>query len=135
MRGLIRLNRAFSSAPGVRFGSMNGSLSCRVEQLSSAKPEAIYDVLMDVERWAEFMPTVSAAAWERGGEPELYARTDRRGPPTISPRLRGVAPLVHAAQGLPGRYPDSRGSERVPHRLDGDVRVAHPPEEIGEVET
>ena len=78
MRGLIRLNRAFSSAPGVRFGSMNGSLSCRVEQLSSAKPEAIYDVLMDVERWAEFMPTVSAASWERRGEPDTAKGGVRR---------------------------------------------------------
>jgi hypothetical protein len=28
---------------------MTGSLSCRVEQLSSAKPAEIYDLLMDVE--------------------------------------------------------------------------------------
>ena len=67
---MIRLNRAYSWALVVRFGSMNGSLSCRVEQLSSAKPEAIYDSLMDVERWPEFMPTVSAASWERRGEPD-----------------------------------------------------------------
>jgi hypothetical protein len=49
---------------------MNGSLSCRVERPSKAKPEAIYDLLMDLERWPEFMPTVSAASWERRGEPD-----------------------------------------------------------------
>jgi ribosome-associated toxin RatA of RatAB toxin-antitoxin module len=36
---------------------MNGSLSCRVERPSKAKPEAIYDLLMDLERWPEFMPS------------------------------------------------------------------------------
>ena len=61
---------AFSWAPVVRFGSMNGSLSCRVEQLSSAKPAAIYDLLMDVERWPDWMPNMSAASWERRGEPD-----------------------------------------------------------------
>jgi hypothetical protein len=75
---IIRLNRAFSRAPVVRFGSVNGSLSCRVEQLSSAKPEAIYDLLMDVDRWSEFMPTVSAASWERRGEPDTAKGGVRR---------------------------------------------------------
>ncbi|ODR14033.1 SRPBCC family protein [Mycobacterium shimoidei] len=49
---------------------MSGTLSCRVEQLSSAKPATIFDLLMDVERWPDFMPTVSAASWERHGEPD-----------------------------------------------------------------
>jgi hypothetical protein len=48
---------------------MTGTLSCRVEQPSSATPAEIYDALMDIERWPEFMPTVSAASWERPGEP------------------------------------------------------------------
>jgi hypothetical protein len=48
---------------------MSGWLSCRVEQLSSAKPAEIYDLLMDVERWSDWMPTVSAASWEQRGEP------------------------------------------------------------------
>ena len=48
---------------------MTGTLSCRVEQLSSATPAEIYDRLMDVERWSDWMPTVSAASWERRGEP------------------------------------------------------------------
>jgi hypothetical protein len=57
---------------------MNGSLACRVEQLSNAKPEVIYAVLMDVERWSEFMPTVSAASWERRGEPDTAKGGVRR---------------------------------------------------------
>src|ERR1700751_4727549 len=48
---------------------MTGSLSCRVEQLSSAKPAQIYDLLMDVERCSDWMPTGSTASWERRGEP------------------------------------------------------------------
>lgn len=49
---------------------MTGSLSCRVEQLSSAKPEAVYDQLMDVERWPDWMPNMSAASWELRGDPD-----------------------------------------------------------------
>ena len=45
-------------------------MSCRAEQLSTAKPVAVYDVLMDVERWSDFLPPVSAASWERHGEPD-----------------------------------------------------------------
>ena len=46
---------------------MAGSISCRVEQPSSAKPAELYDLLMDVERWPDWMPTVNAASWERKG--------------------------------------------------------------------
>jgi len=49
---------------------MAGSFSYRVEQPSNADPAVVYDVLMDVERWPDFMPTVSAAAWERCGAPD-----------------------------------------------------------------
>jgi polyketide cyclase/dehydrase/lipid transport protein len=42
----------------------------RVEHASGAKPAAIYDVFMNVERWAEWMPTVSAASWESHGAPD-----------------------------------------------------------------
>jgi len=49
---------------------MAGSFSYRVEQPSNADPAVLYDVLMDVERWPGFMPTVSAAAWERRGSPD-----------------------------------------------------------------
>ena len=49
---------------------MAGSVSVRVEQASTATPAAVYDVLMDVDRWAEWMPTVSAASWEQPGAPD-----------------------------------------------------------------
>jgi hypothetical protein len=48
---------------------MTGAASIRVEQASGASPAAIYDVLMDVGRWPEWMPTVSAASWEKHGAP------------------------------------------------------------------
>jgi hypothetical protein len=43
---------------------MGALVSCRVEQPSRATPEAVYDVLMDVPHWSNWMPTVSAASWE-----------------------------------------------------------------------
>lgn len=49
---------------------MARSCSYRVEQLSTAHPAAIYDALMDIERWPNFMPTVSAAVWEQRGAPD-----------------------------------------------------------------
>ena len=71
-----------------------GSLSGRVEQLSSAKPAAIYDLLMDVERWSDWMPTMSAASWERRGEPD----TGRGGIIGLSV----IGDRIFAAKGLPG---------------------------------
>src|SRR3981189_2557375 len=49
---------------------MAGSISSRVKQLSSAKPAVVYDVLLDVERRPERMPTVTAVSWERPGAPD-----------------------------------------------------------------
>jgi Polyketide cyclase / dehydrase and lipid transport len=49
---------------------MPTSVSIRVEQPSTATPASIYDVLMDVERWSDFMPGVSAASWEVPGAPD-----------------------------------------------------------------
>jgi Polyketide cyclase / dehydrase and lipid transport len=51
-------------------GVMAGSLSCRVERPSSADPASVYDALMDVERWPDWMPNIVAASWERGGAPD-----------------------------------------------------------------
>jgi hypothetical protein len=49
---------------------MSRTLSYRVKQPSNADPRAVYDALMDVERWPKFMPTVTAASWERPGAPD-----------------------------------------------------------------
>ena len=60
------------------FRCMTGSVLCRVEQVSSAKPAQVYDVLLDVERWSDWMPSVSAASWERRGEPDTQTGGIRR---------------------------------------------------------
>jgi hypothetical protein len=49
---------------------MTRSVSCEVEQLSSAPPAVVYDVLMDIARWSDWMPGVSRASWERQGSPD-----------------------------------------------------------------
>ncbi|WP_445160543.1 SRPBCC family protein [Mycobacterium sp. Dal123C01] len=105
---------------------MTGSLSCRVEQLSSAKPAAIYDLLMDVERWSEFMPTVSAASWERRGEPDTEkggVRRMRFGLMVIRDRIvDGTRPHHQAyAASFPWYLPlkDYRGDIRIDEGPDG----------------
>jgi Polyketide cyclase / dehydrase and lipid transport len=49
---------------------MSRNFSYRVKQPSNADPRAVYDALMDVERWPKFMPTVTAASWEQPGAPD-----------------------------------------------------------------
>ena len=48
---------------------MAGSASIRVEHQRCCAGD-VYDVLMDVDRWAQWMPTVSAASWEKHGAPD-----------------------------------------------------------------
>ena len=117
---------------------MTGSLSCRVEQLSSTTPAVVYDVLMDIERWSDWMPTVSAASWERRRarhrtgwyqasthRDQRHTRPGHRWNATASSRLRLIASALLAPQGLPGRRPHRRASERVPHHMDGNLRIAY----------
>lgn len=99
---------------------MTGTLSWRVEQLSSATPAQIYDRLLDVERWSEFMPTVSAASWERRGEPDTEkggVRRMRIGLSVIRDLIvDGTRPHHQAyAASLPWYYPlkDYRGDIRI----------------------
>jgi hypothetical protein len=105
---------------------MTGSLSCRVEQLSSAKPAEIYDLLMDVERWSDWMPTVSAASWERRGEPDTGrggVRRMRIGLSVIRDRIvDGTRPHHQAyAASLPWYMPlkDYRGDIRIEEGPNG----------------
>ncbi|WP_428342569.1 SRPBCC family protein [Mycobacterium sp.] len=105
---------------------MNGSVSCRVEQLTSAKPEAIYDVLMDVEHWSDFMPTVSAAQWEQRGEPDTAkggVRRMRIGLSDIRDLIvDGTRPHHHAyAASLPWYMllKDYRGDIRIEEAANG----------------
>jgi hypothetical protein len=46
---------------------MPGNLHYRIEQPCAAPQQVIYDVLLDVERWPDWMPGVRAATWERPG--------------------------------------------------------------------
>jgi hypothetical protein len=71
----------------------------RSEQLPSAKPVAVYDALMDFECWPDWMPTVSAAAWERPGGARNRSGGIRRvrvGPCVTHDRIGLTRPLVDA---------------------------------------
>ena len=111
--------------PVVALRNMTGSLSCRVEQLSSTKPAVVYDVLMDIERWSDWMPTVSAASWQRG-EPDTGLGGIRRVRTGISVTrdrvIGGMRPHHHAyASSLPRYWPlkDYQGDVRIDERLNG----------------
>jgi hypothetical protein len=105
---------------------MAGSVSCRIEQLSSAEPAAIYDLLIDVERWSSWMPTVSAASWERQGAPDTGLGGIRRvriGPSVTRDRVvDGTRPHHHAyASSLPAYFlvKNYRGDVRIEERPNG----------------
>ena len=105
---------------------MTGSVSCRVEQLSGAAPAEIYDLLMDVERWSDWMPTLSAASWERRGElgtEKGGVRRMRFGLMVIRDRiLDGTRPHHQAyAASFPWYLPlkDYRGDIRIEEVLEG----------------
>jgi hypothetical protein len=105
---------------------MTGSLSCRVEQLSSATPAVVYDVLMDIERWSDWIPTVSAASWEQRGEPDTGRGGIRRVRTGISVTrdrvIGGSRPHHHAyASSLPRYWPlkDYQGDVRIDERPNG----------------
>ncbi len=109
---------------------MSGSLSCRVEQLSSAKPAVVYDVLMNVGRWSDWMPTVSAASWVRQGAPDTGEggiRRVRTGISVIRDRvIGGSRPHHHAyAASLPRYWPlkDYRADIRIEERPNGSLII------------
>jgi len=103
-------------------------LAFRVEQRSSAEPTAVYDAFLDVERWPEWMPTVSAASWERWGAPDIGEGGIRlvgmRGWNVRDEIIGGTRPHHYTyATSLPGFWPvkDYRGDIRIDVRLDGPV--------------
>ena len=104
---------------------MTGSVSVRVEQPSSAKPAAVYDVLMDVERWPEWMPTVSAASWEKHGVPDTGLGGVRRVGKGLNITrdhvIAGTRPNHHAYAASTPRWmliQDYRGDIRIE---DGEI--------------
>jgi hypothetical protein len=109
---------------------MAGSVACRAERLPSAKPEVVYDVLMDFERWSDWMPSVSAASWELPGAPETGVGGIRRvrvGLSVTHDRIvDGTKPHHHAYEvALPWYVPlkDYRGDVRIEDRPNGSFIV------------
>ncbi len=105
---------------------MGAGISTRVEQLSSAKPAVVYDVLMDIERWPNWMPTVSAASWERRGESDTGVggiRRVRSGITIVRDLVvHGTRPHHHAyTASLPHLWPmkDFHGDIRIEDRPNG----------------
>jgi hypothetical protein len=85
-------------------------ITCRIEQLARATCAAVYDVLLDVERWPEWSPTVSEAVWERRGEPGTGLHGIRRvctsGDIVRDRVTAGSRPHHHAfARALPDCWP------------------------------
>ncbi len=61
---------AFTGDPVVALRRMTRSFSYRIEQPSTATPATVYDTLIDVERWSDWVPSLVAASWERPGAPD-----------------------------------------------------------------
>lgn len=104
------------------------SLSFRVEQPSSAEPSALYDTFLDVENWPTWMPTVSAACWERRGASDTAVTGIRlvrmRGTAVRDEITDGSRPHHHAyTTTLPGFWPvrDYRGDIRIDKRPNGSL--------------
>jgi hypothetical protein len=109
---------------------MSVSVSCRVEQLSTATPASVYDVLMDLDRWPDFMPGVSAASWEVRGAPDTGVGGIRRMRLVLGVTrdhiVDGTRPHHHAyVAAFPWYVPlkDYRGDIRIEDRPNGSVIV------------
>jgi hypothetical protein len=105
---------------------MPTSLSISVEQSSAATPASVYDVLMDLDRWSDFMPGVSAASWERRGAPDTGVGGIRRMRLVLGVTrdhiVDGTRPHHHAyAAAFPWYVPlkDYRGDIRIEDRPNG----------------
>jgi hypothetical protein len=109
---------------------MASRVSIRVEQPSTATPSAVYDALMDLDRWPDFMPGVSEASWEERGAPDTGVGGVRRMRlglgVTRDHILDGTRPHHHAyAAAFPWYVPlkDYRGEIGIEDRPDGSVIV------------
>ena len=109
---------------------MAASVSCRVEQPSTATPASVYDVLMDVDRWPDFLPGVSAASWEVRGAPTTGVGGIRRMRVVLGVTrdhiVDGARPHHHAyAAAFPWYVPlkDYRGEIRIEDRPNGSLIV------------
>ena len=105
-------------------------VSVRVEQASSAASATVYDVLMDVDRWAQWMPTVSAASWEKHGAPETGLGGIRRVGKGLNVTrdhvVAGTRPNHHAYAASTPRWmliKDYRGDIRIEESGSGSLII------------
>lgn len=96
----------------------------RIEQTSAASPQQLYDVLLDVERWPDWMRGVRRAEWEKQGAPGSGVGGVRRfGAPGLSIReevLAGQPPGRHSYTILSGMpVKNHRGDVRIDDRPGG----------------
>jgi hypothetical protein len=109
---------------------MPTAVSIRVEQPSTATPASVYDALMDLDRWPNFLPGVSAASWEVRGAPDTGVggiRKMRVGLGVTRDRIvDGTRPHHHAYVAAFRWYvplKDYRGDIRIDDRPDGSLIV------------
>ncbi len=109
---------------------MAESASVRVEQASSATSATVYDVLMDVDRWAQWMPTVSAASWEKHGAPDTglggIRRVGKGLNVTRDDVVAGTRPNHHAYAASTPRWmliKDYRGDVRIEESENGSLII------------
>jgi len=126
---------SFANAPAiwtavVVFRVVPTAVSIRVEHPSTATPASVYDVLMDLDRWSDFMPGVSAASWEVRGAPDTGVggiRSMRLVLGVTRDRIvDGTRPHHHAyAAAFPWYVPfkDYRGDIRIEDRPNGSLIV------------
>jgi Polyketide cyclase / dehydrase and lipid transport len=95
-------------------------------------PASVYDVLMDLDRWSDFMPGVSAASWEVRGAPGTGVggiRRMRLGLGVTRDRIvGGTRPHHHAYVATLPWYQqmllkDYRGDIRIEDRPNGSLIV------------
>jgi Polyketide cyclase / dehydrase and lipid transport len=109
---------------------MPSSVSVRVEQPSAAPPASVYDVLMDLDRWPQFMPGISAASWEVQGSPDTGVGGIRRMRLVLGvTRDRIVDATKPHHQAYAATFPwyvpfkDYRGDIRIEDRPNGSLIV------------
>jgi hypothetical protein len=109
---------------------MATSESIRVEQPSTATPASVYDVLMDLERWSDFMPGVSAASWKVQGANDTGVGGIRKMRLVLGVThdhiVDGTRPHHHAyTAAFPWYVPlkDYRGDIRIEDRPNGSLIV------------
>jgi hypothetical protein len=108
----------------------SGGVRCRVEQCSTAPPDVVYDVLLDLAHWSDWAPLVTDVSWDRPGEPETGLGGVRRvtsGGEVFRDRITASArPWQHAyVTAVPEFWPytNLNSDVRIHDRLGGSTIV------------